>query len=122
MTDYDVINRCLIPQDIEPTGTPMIHDAFRVPCIVSADATGAEEIVKQILATKPPHRQHFSDMSFFQASAFPHVATCRELNTPGWEDAACVHFSASATRMWNATNAGGRRREWLIRQLMFPLP
>jgi hypothetical protein len=118
MTDYDVINRCLIPQDIEPE-LPVIHEATRVPCCVSADAAGARTIVTRIMATNPiGQRIHFSDMNFFQAQDFPHTETCLEFGHAGWEEAKCVHFSRHAVHKWNKENRTGVRREDTIRRFI----
>lgn len=118
MTDYDVINRCLISQDIEPAA-PTIHERTRVPCMVSADPAGANAIVDSILTTTPKwKRDHFSDMSFFQASPFPHVETCVEFGHERWEDAKCVHFSRHSVHKWNRENRTGVRREDAVRRFI----
>lgn len=119
MTDYDVINRCLISQDIDPSA-PTIHEATRVPCMVSADASGAQEIVDTIFNMTPPknRREHFSDMVLFQRSPYPHVPTCIEFEHAGWQEAKCVHFSRHAVHKWNKENKTGVRREDAVRRFM----
>jgi len=119
MTDYDTINRCLISQDIEP-GAPVIHESTRVPCCVSADQGGADDIVSEILKLQPPPeaKRHFSDMMFFQASRYPHDMLCVELGHPGWETAKCVHFSRNAAHAWSRKTPFLTKREDLFRRLI----
>lgn len=118
MTDYDVINRCLIPQDIEPS-SPLIHESTRVPCFVSANAAGANLIVARIMAKESPGRRvHFSDMTFFQESDFPSTKTCVEFGHLGWPEANCVHFSRHSVHKWNKENRTGFRREDTVRKFI----
>ena len=118
MTDMDTINHGLTPDAIQ-MGAPMIEEMARVPCMVSADAAGAEQIVADILTgTVPPGIDHYSDMIFFQASGYPHQASCRELGHPGWREAGAVHFSRHACRIWNDQNLTRIQKAGLIRKLI----
>lgn len=119
MTDYDVINRCLVSQDVE-CGEPTIHEATRVPCMVSADKAGSEQIVDKIFNMPPPRdrREHYSDMILFQRSEYPHVPTCLEFEHPGWQEAKAVHFSRHSVHKWNRENATGFKREDAVRRFM----
>lgn len=118
MTDTDCINRSLRPEEIQP-GAPKIEEMCRVPCMVSADAAGAAQIVADIMSLVVPRGvTHYSDMTHFQASNYPHQASCRELGHPGWETAGAVHFSRHAIRIWNKQNLTSFPKHQIVRKLI----
>jgi hypothetical protein len=103
MVDYDVINNGFKPGDLSPA-EPVIHEQYRVPCCVSADRRGAEQIVSDIMNHGPKVRDgHYSDMFFFQDSAYRHTKDCREFRHDGWERAKLIHFATGACHQAGTT-------------------
>jgi hypothetical protein len=101
MTDYDVINLSLSPNDPELAGSgPHILEQHRVPCAVQAGRAAADGIAAKMMAHAPnPRDDHYSDMYFFQDSLeWPHSRLCREYNGVEWENGKLIHLATGACR------------------------
>lgn len=94
MTDFDVMNRSLKPDDVI-LGPTLILEQHRVPCAVAADQAGATQIADYIMSHTPkPRDGHYSDMLMFIDSKWPHIKICKEPGQGDWQSAKLLHFSA----------------------------
>jgi hypothetical protein len=93
-----------------PNGTDIVILARESkPCAVLATKAGAESIVNDILAHKPPYTDHYSYMYFFmQGGKYPTSELCVEAGDADWQEAPLVHYSGNACRV-----AERNRHEWM---------
>ena len=109
LVDFDVLNRAY-PQANIPNGTDIVILARESrPCAVLATKEGAERLVNDILAHKPPYTDHFSYMYFFmQGGKYPTSELCIEAGDTDWQEAPLVHYSGNACRL-----AERNKHEWM---------
>lgn len=104
MTDYDVINFEFVPAD--RINDVELFEYSCVPCMVWATPNGAKQIVQRMFDYSPNDGvelskdgpRHCSDMyAFIKYFSSCRIAKpeCVQFDSPGWESAPAVHFSAS---------------------------
>jgi hypothetical protein len=97
MCDTDVINFTAQVNDVPFPETVWIGNSSGVPCLVSASARGAKEIVDMINSSNEYIEinglKHCSDMCMFMGSCFHRSAFAVEFGDSNFQSAPVIHFS-----------------------------
>ena len=110
ISDYDVMNIKLKPEDMLPVETVRICHTYGVPCFVQSSGKGAEEIIDAIMGHTPDYAmdgKNWNDMHFFIQSKFEKCLNGKQAWLENgstwyekddavmhsWEDLPIVHFS-----------------------------
>jgi len=110
ISDYDVMNIKLKPEDMLPVETVRICHTYGVPCFVQTSAKGAEDIIDAIISHTPDYTmdgKNWNDMHFFMQSKFEKCLNGKQAWLENgstwyekddaimhsWEELPIVHFS-----------------------------
>lgn len=133
MTDYDVINRNLKQNDLEPAPVIVyagvenkpeqfnglrVYEISKVPCCVSATQEGATQLVQSIHAMPQNEGAHYSDMYWFTEQPFDVKPIVVEFLSDGWESAKAVHFCNGSCHRYRETLRVNMQRELIVRRIM----